>query len=80
MAMIDEVGLDIADEFGIGDTFGSLKSWFRELTAIRAWQWYDENRNEPLVTVGIWILRYHVKVRHVKPLFVKLFGERPLAI
>jgi len=77
MAMIDEVGLDLVDEFGIGDTFGALKDWFRDLTAIRAWLWYDEHRDDSLVTVGVWILRYHVKVRHVKSLFVKLFGERP---
>ena len=77
MAVIHTVGDTRVDEFGVGDIFDPMLVWFRELTAVTMWKWYDEHRNDPLVTIGVWVLRYSVKVKHVKPLFLKLFGPRP---
>lgn len=76
MAVIDKVGTNQVDAFGVGDAFGDILTWFRALVSDEMWEWYDAHRNDPLVTVGVWIFSYSVKVRHVKPLFVKLFGPR----
>lgn len=74
MAVIHTVGDTRVDEFGIGDTFGPMLGWFRDLTAITMWAWYDEHRKDPLVKV--WIFKV-MRIKHVKPLFVILFGPKP---
>ena len=71
MAVIDEVSTAARD--GIGD---DVLDWFRSVTAVKMWEWYDEHRDEVIFEVGVWFLKYRVRIRDVKQLFVILFGAR----
>ena len=41
------------------------------------WRWYAENQNDVIVTVGKWFVKFNVRVRDLRPLFVRLFGDEP---
>lgn len=43
------------------------------------WLWFDGHLDDVVVTINVWFIRKTVRVRDVRPLFVLLFGERPVA-
>jgi hypothetical protein len=78
MAVIDSVGRGTQNEFasGLGIDDDLLK-WFRSKTSVTMWNWYKEHRKDAIVNIGVLFLSYTVRVKHVRPLFVMLFGPKP---
>jgi hypothetical protein len=42
------------------------------------WKWYDENQDDVVTHISLFrgLIKYKVHVRHLEPLFIKLFGHR----
>lgn len=39
------------------------------------WDWFDKHQEDKIVSLGLFIVKVTVRVKHVRPLFVLLFGE-----
>jgi len=81
MAVIDEVGVreDLAS-FGAASIGDDILDWFRGLTSLTMWGWYQRHREDAVANVGFLFISYTVRVKHVRPLFVMLFGPKPTGV
>jgi len=77
MAEIDRMGYraGAAEALGIRDGFEDILNWVRKAIADDVWRWYAENEDMRIVTLKKWFLSFTVRVKHVRPLLVLLFGE-----
>lgn len=49
---------------------------FREGIRDEMWEWFFRNRERPILKVSkLWIFSFTVRVKHIHPIFVLLFGE-----
>jgi hypothetical protein len=39
------------------------------------WKLYEENKNDPIVQIRKWGIRWTLKVHHIRPLLIRWFGE-----
>ena len=40
------------------------------------WLWFEDHRDDKVVSIGILFIRTTVRVHHLRPLFSLLFGDR----
>lgn len=45
-----------------------------------AWKWYEANKEMELFSIKVWFLSKTIRVKDVRPLLVKMFGEQRGAI
>ena len=47
----------------------------RDEIASEMWKWYEANKGTKVTTIKKWFFSFTIKVKHLRPLFVLLFGE-----
>lgn len=67
------------ENLGGAQRFGVSFDLIQVIVAPLAWRWYRAHENDVLLSVGKWFIRFNVRVRDLRPLFVTLFGEEPNA-
>lgn len=54
---------------------GISRDKIQEEIAREMWEWFEANRGTEVTTIKKWWFSFTVKVKHLQPLFVILFGE-----
>ena len=76
MAIINSCGRTNSVDFktDFGDGFSAIRDWLRQQISIDMWKWFQGNREMEVVVLKKWVLNFTVRVKHLEPLFVVLFG------
>lgn len=59
---------------------GAAARSIREAMRAAFWSWYDQHQAEEVLELRVlWVVRVTVEVRDLEPVFVLLFGDRPVS-
>lgn len=76
MAVIHNVQLR-SGEFDVTvNQLESIVQWVREAVADDMWRWFEEHKDDKILTVRKWIFNYTFYVHHLESVFELLFGPR----
>lgn len=75
--------LDLFEVSSTQITLASVKGtqtsdYIRSLVAQYFWEWYDLNKEDEITRISLFggLIKYKILVKHLTPLFIKLFGHR----
>lgn len=63
------------DSIKVPGAVGTLADIVRRSFAKEMWEWYESHKDDKLTTIKVWVISVTIRVHHVRPLFVILFGE-----